>query len=81
MTAIYGMGFSTEDDTKKQSHSDLGLKDVYAYQTTYKTEPKSELIIIVNDRFMISLNSDGENSESFLKDVAKQMSLGKLSAL
>lgn len=81
MTAIYGMGFSTEDDTKKQSHSDLGLKDVYAYQTTYKTEIKSELIIIANDRFMISLNSDGENSESFLKDVAKQMSLGKLSAL
>lgn len=81
MTAIYGMGFSTEDDTKKQSHSDLGLKNVYAYQTSYKTEPKSELIIIANDRFMISLNSDGENSESFLKDVAKQMNLGKLGAL
>lgn len=81
MTAIYGMGFSSEDDTKKQGHADLGIKDVYAYQTTYKTEPKSELIVIANDRFMISLNSNGENSESFLKDIARQMNLGKLSAL
>lgn len=81
MTAIYGMGFSSEDDTKKQGHADLGIKDVYAYQTTYKSEPKSELIVIANDRFMISLNSNGENSESFLKDIARQMNLGKLSAL
>ena len=81
ITAIYSMGFSTEDDTKKQAQADVGIKDVYAYQTTYKVEKKSELVLVVAERFYITLNSDGENSESFLKDIAKNMKLDKLASL
>src|SRR4051812_35994303 len=73
MTAIYGMGFKTEDDTKKYEHADLGMKHIYAYQVTYKTEKKSELVVIVNDRFMINLDSEGENDGRFLRDIAKHM--------
>ncbi len=81
ITAIYSMGFSTEDDTKKQAQADMGIKDVNAYQTTYKTEKKSELVLVVGERFYITLESDGENSESFLKDIAKNMKLDKLAAM
>ena len=81
ITAIYSMGFSTEDDTKKQAQADMGIKDVYAYLTTYKTEKKSELVLVVGQRFYITLNSDGENGDSFLKDIAKSMKLEKLAEL
>ena len=81
ITAIYSMGFSTEDDTKKEAQADVGIKDVYAYQTTFKVEKKSELVLVVAERFYITLNSEGENGESFLKDIAKNMKLDKLASL
>ena len=81
ITMAYGMGFSSEDDTKKQAQADLGVKDVFAYQTTYKTEPRSELAIVTAGRFFIQLESHGENGETFLRDVAKNMQLGKLASL
>jgi hypothetical protein len=81
LTMVYGMGFSSEDDTKKQAQADLGIKDVFAYQTTYKTEPRSELAIVMADRFFIQLESDGETGEAFLRDVAKNIQLGKLASL
>ena len=81
ITAIYSNGFSTEDETKKQSQADMGMKDVYAYQTTFKVEKKSQLVLVVAERFYITLNSEGENSESFLKDIAKNMKLDKLASL
>lgn len=81
ITSVYSMGFSTEDDTKKQAQVDIGIKDVFAYQTIYKTEKKSELVLVVGQRFFITINSDGENNDSFLKDIAKNMKLDKLAEL
>jgi hypothetical protein len=80
LTMVYSMGFSSEDDTRKQAQADLGVKDVFAYQTTYKTEPRSELAIVMADRFFIQLESNGETGEAFLRDVAKNMPLGKLAS-
>lgn len=81
VTAVYGMGFSAEDDTKKQEHVDLGKNDVAAYQTIYKKDNRAEMAIIVADRFFITIEVNGNNSEGFIKDIAKSINLDKLSGL
>ena len=80
VTAIYKMGFSSEDDTKKQGATDLGMKDVAAYETIYKDGSRAELNLIVADRFFININSQGDNSSDLVRSVAKNMKLGELSA-
>src|SRR5688500_14754034 len=57
MTSIYAMGWKFEDDSKKQSPADLGIKDVGAYETIYKTDKRQELVVVVADRFFITLES------------------------
>ena len=79
MTAIYKMGYSAEDDEKKQGATDLGMKDVAAYETIYKKDPRGELNVIVADRFFINIKSNGDNSADLLRSVAKNMKLGELS--
>ena len=81
LTAVYAMGFSSEDDSKKQNKLDLGKKDVAAYETIYKTDKRAELAIVVADRFFVTLNTNGDNSEEFLKDIAKSINLDKLAGL
>jgi len=65
LTAIYKMGFSSEDDTKKEGSVDLGMKDVAAFETIYKTEQRSKLILIVADRFYIDLENDEPTIQSY----------------
>lgn len=81
LTAMYGMAFSMEDDTKKQNKVDLGNKDVAAYQTVYKTEKKAEMVIVAAGRFIINIDVNGENDEAFLKNVAKSINLNKMAEL
>jgi hypothetical protein len=78
LTSMYGMGFSFEDDTKKQAPVDLGKKDVSAYATIYKNEPKADMIMVVSDRFIVQVESEGENGEDFLKSVAGNIKLEEL---
>ena len=78
LTAMYGLGMSMEDDEKRQGPVDMGIKGVGAYETIYKKEKRSELTLIVGDRFIINLKSEGENDESFLRSVAKSMKLEEL---
>ncbi|MEO8582152.1 MAG: hypothetical protein ABI415_00065 [Flavitalea sp.] len=52
------------------------MKDIIGYETLCKKDKKSELALIINDRFIINLKSDGESDEGFLKGVAKDMKLG-----
>jgi hypothetical protein len=80
LTSMYSMGFSFEDDTKKQAPLDLGKKDVSAYATIYKNEPKADMIIVVSDRFIVHVESEGENGEEFLKSIAGNMKLEELAA-
>jgi len=80
LTAMYKMGFSNEDDTKKEGSVDLGMKDVAAFETIYKTEQRSKLILIVADRFYIDLENDGTNDPELLRSVAKSMKLSELSS-
>jgi len=80
VTAIYKMGFSSEDDTKKEGSVDLGMKDVAAFETTYKTEQRSKLVLIVADRFYIDLENDGTNDPEVLRSVAKSMKLSELAS-
>lgn len=78
MTAIYKMGFSAEDDTKKQSATDLGYKDVAAYETIYKDGSSAELNLVVADRFFINIKTRGDNSAELVRTVAKNMKLEEL---
>lgn len=78
VTAVYKMGFSAEDDQKKQGATDLGLKDVAAYETIYKDGSKAELNLIVADRFFINIVSNGDNSSDVVRSVAKNMKLDDL---
>jgi hypothetical protein len=78
ISAIYAMGFSSENDSKKEGSVDLGIKDVVAYETIYKKEPRSKLVLIVADRFFVELDSDGNNDENFLRGIAKNMKLPEL---
>jgi hypothetical protein len=76
----FALGISSEDDDKRMGPVDLGIKDVKAYETIYKKDKRSELAVIVADRFVINLKSDGENDESFLRSVAKDMKLEELAS-
>jgi hypothetical protein len=78
LTSMYGLGMSFEDDDKKSGSVDLGVKDVKSYETIYKKDKRSELVLVVGDRFVIQLNNNGEEGENFLRSVAKNMKLGAL---
>lgn len=80
LTSMYGMGMAYEDDDKKQTGVDLGMKDVKGYETIYKKDKRAELVLVVGDRFIIDMKSEGENDENFLRSVAKNMKLGDLSS-
>ena len=80
VTAIYKMGYSAEDDEKKQGSTDLGMKDVAGYETIYKNDQRAELNVIVADRFFINIKSYGDNSADLVRSVAKNMKLDELSS-
>ena len=79
-TAVFTMGYSMEDDSKKQGSVGLGIKDVVAYQTIYKRDPRGELTLIAGDRFLIQIESGGSNDPELLSSVAKSMKLTELSS-
>jgi hypothetical protein len=81
LTMAYSMGFSFEDDNKKDYKVELGEKDASAYASIYKKENRSEIIVVVADRFFINIDSDGNSDEAFIKSVAKSISLQKLAEL
>ena len=80
MTAVFGMGFSSEDDNKKQAPVDLGIKNVAAYETLYKTEKRAEIVLVAGDRFIINIESNGDGDEDFIKSVAKGINLSELAS-
>jgi len=80
VTMLYSMGYSSENDTKKESAVDMGMKDVVGYETIYKKDSRSHLVVIVADRFFIELDSEGNNDENFLKGIAKSMKLSELAS-
>lgn len=77
----YGMGFSSEDDNKKQEQVNLGVKDVAAYQTIYKTEKRAEIIVAIAARFFLEIKVTGDNDPATLQSVVKSVPLDKLAAL
>ena len=79
-TAIFKMGYSMEDDSKKQGSVDLGIKDVVAYQTIYKHDPRGELAVVSGDRFFIQIESQGSNDPQLLSSVAKSIKLSELAS-
>ena len=80
VTAMYKMGYSMEDDNEKSGTVDIGIKDVAAYETIYKKDKRSKLVLIVADRFMIELENEGSEDPEFLRSVAKNMKLSELAA-
>jgi hypothetical protein len=73
ITAMYRMGFSSEDDNKRTGAIDLGMKDVTGYETVYKTRDNCDLAVVAGDRFLIKLDSDGSNDIEVLKSTAKSI--------
>ena len=80
MTAMFGMGFSSEDDDKKQASVDVGVKNVAAYETLYKKEKRAEMSMVAGDRFIINIESNGVGDEDFIRSVAKSMNLSGLAS-
>ncbi len=80
MTAVFKMGYSMEDGDKKQDATDLGIKDVAAYETIYKKDQRAEMAVVAGDRFLIQINSDGSNDPQLLYSTAKGMKLSDLAA-
>jgi len=80
MTAMFGMGFSSEDDDKKQASVDVGVKNVAAYETLYKKEKRAEMSMVAGDRFIINIESNGVGDEDFIRSVAKSMDLSGLAS-
>lgn len=80
ITAVFGMGFSFEDDSKKQAPADLGVKNVAAYETLYKTDKRAEMVVVAGDRFIINIESNGVGDEDFIKSVAKSINLNELAS-
>lgn len=72
-TALFNLNISAEDDEKKQGSTDLGLKDVAAYETVYKQRPEANLVVIAGDRFYINMESNGSNDIDALKATAKDI--------
>lgn len=79
-TAMFKMGFASEDDTKKEGSTDLGIKGVTGYETIYKKEQRGELQVIAGDRFMIKIESNGSNDADLLHSAAKGMKLSELAS-
>lgn len=80
LTALYGMGFSREDDNEKMGAADLGVTDVQGYETIYKKEPRAKLTMVIAGRFIANIDSDGSNDSELIKSVAKSMKLSELAA-
>jgi hypothetical protein len=81
LTSMYALGMSYEDDNKRQSAVDLGLKDVKAYETIYKKDKRQELMLVVADRFIVDMKAEGEEDENFLRNIAKNnMNLQELAS-
>jgi hypothetical protein len=78
VTALYRMGFSSEDDNKKQGSVDLGIKEVAAYETVYKQKPNAQLVLIIADRFFVEIESRGSNDMDMLSAIAKHMAASGL---
>ena len=78
VTSLYRMGFSSEDDYKREGSVDLGIRDVSAYETVYKNDPRSTLVMIIADRFFVTLENDGEQDATLLHRVAKKMNISAL---
>lgn len=80
VTAMYKMGYSMEDDNEKSGTIDIGIKDVAAYETIYKNDKRSKLVLIVADRFMIELENEGSEDSALPRSVAKNMKLSELAS-
>jgi hypothetical protein len=80
VTALYKLGYSMEDDSKKQGSIDLGIKDVAAYETIYKQDQRAEMALIAGDRFLIQVNCNGSNDPDFLHSIVKSMKLDELAS-
>lgn len=80
LTALYGMGFSREDDNEKMGAVDLGVAGVQGYETISKKEPNSKLTIVIAGRFITNIDCNGSNDSDFLKSIAKGMKLSELAS-
>ncbi|THU30419.1 hypothetical protein FAM09_30140 [Niastella caeni] len=80
ITALYKMGFSSEDDSKKQGSVDLGMKNVAAYETVYKQDPKAQIVLIVADRYFVEIESRGSNEMGPITDIAKGIAASGLAS-
>jgi len=53
LTAVYKMGFSSEDDNRKQASVDIGVKNVGDYETIDKQNKQTERIIAGAETFFL----------------------------
>jgi hypothetical protein len=53
---------------------------VTGYETVFKQDPRAELTLVVVDRFLIQMQSEGSSDVEALKKVAKGMRLADLAA-
>lgn len=75
LTALYKLGMRVENEEKIEGVTDMGWEKVYANETVYKKHPKTQLVLVVADRFLINMESQGDENKEILKEVARKMEI------
>lgn len=79
--AIYGAGFSMEDDEQKMQGIDLGMEDVKGWEVLMKKENRASLVVGIGERFLVSIEANNQKDTEKVKSVVKSLQLDKLAKL
>ncbi len=80
VTAMWAMGFSTDNDNESTKTFDPKLPYSAGIEHLYKKDKRSELTYAIGGRFVINVKANNQTSNDFTKSVANSMRLNDLSA-
>lgn len=76
--AMYGAGFSMEDDNQRMQGVDLGIKDVKGWEILQKKEKTASVFLGVGERFLVTVEASNQDDSDFVQSVAKELALSEL---
>ncbi len=80
-TAALKSNFFIENNRETTKGIDLGIEGVAGMKTIKKKDKKSNVILGVGDRFMVSIEASGQAEQEFAVSVAKKMKLKELAGM
>jgi hypothetical protein len=79
--AVYGSGFSMEDENEKMQGIELGITDVKGWEVIRKKEKKATVLLGIGERFFVTVEANNQENTDLVKSVVRQMALEKLAKL